>query len=116
MNNNKDREIILSISSSPGSFGETVHNALYSIHKINYFYKALKITNLENAVKGIRYLGVRGCSVSMPFKEQILELLDNIDEEAMFAGAVNTVVNTDSALTGFNTDIWGATQSLNKLR
>ena len=48
--NDKKTEICISISSSPGTFGETVHNAGYKYHKLNYLYKAIKA--IQGSFKG----------------------------------------------------------------
>jgi shikimate dehydrogenase len=114
MLNNK-REICLSISSKPGAFGETVHNAGYNYQKLNFFYKAVEVVDLENTVKAIKLLQIKGCSVSMPFKEEIIEYIDMLDEDAKKAGAVNTILNDNNVLKGFNTDIFGAFKALDIL-
>lgn len=106
------KEIFLSISTNPGTFGETVHNAGYNYHGINFFYKAIKVVDLKNAIEAIKSLQIRGCSVSMPFKEKIIEYLDIVNEDAKNIGAVNTVLNINSVLTGFNTDVFGAFKAL----
>ena len=114
MLNNK-REICLSISSKPGTFGETVHNAGYNYQGLNFFYKAVKVVELENTVKAIKLLQVKGCSVSMPFKEKIIDYMDILDEDAKKTGAVNTILNENNVLKGFNTDIFGAFKALEAL-
>jgi len=61
---------------------------------------------------GVRALGIRGCSVSMPFKEAVIPHLDALNEDARVIGAVNTVVNEAGHLTGYNTDVIGARVAL----
>ena len=52
-------------------------------------------TDIEGAIAGVRALGIRGCSVSMPFKQAVIPLMDDMDHSAAVIGAVNTIVNTD---------------------
>jgi shikimate dehydrogenase len=68
---------------------------------------------LEQAVRGIAALGLRGCNVTTPHKQAIFPLLDRVDDLARRIGAVNTVVvEKDGTLTGFNNDGNGFIQSL----
>lgn len=116
MINKEKPEVCISISSSPGTFGETVHNSSYRFHNINFLYKAIKTKNLRSTVNSIRELNVRGCSVSMPFKEKIIKYLDKVDPLAKKVGAVNTILNTNKKLVGFNTDVYGASKALSHLK
>ncbi len=77
-----------------------------------YVYVAFGIKNTREAVLAMRYLGIRGLGVSMPHKIDIMQYLDAIDETAAQIGAVNTVVNDDGCLTGYNTDWSGAVRAL----
>lgn len=67
-------------------------------------YKAFTTTDLAAAIAGIRALGIRGCGVSMPYKEACLELVDEVDGSAEAIGSVNTIVNTAGQLRAYNTD------------
>ncbi|RFC88745.1 hypothetical protein DZ694_29695, partial [Klebsiella pneumoniae] len=62
-------------------------------------YKAFTTKDIEAAVKGVRALGIRGCAVSMPFKESCIPFLDAIDPSAKVIDSVNTIVNDDGKLT-----------------
>jgi len=68
--------------------------------------------NLEEAVKGLRALSVKGFNVTVPHKERVTEFLDFLSQEAELLGAVNTVKNEDGELTGYNTDAEGFLRSL----
>ncbi len=70
------------------------------------------VSNLVQAVQGLRGLNLGGVSVTIPFKEEIFPLLDEIDEQARTIGAVNTVVNREGRLWGTNTDWQGAVVAL----
>jgi shikimate dehydrogenase len=71
---------------------------------LNYLYKAFTTTDLKSAIAGIRALAIRGCAISMSFKEEVMQYLDHIDPSAARIHAVNTIVNDDGVLRGFNTD------------
>jgi len=107
--------ICISISGKPGNFGKIVHNAGYEALDLNWIYIPFEVTNLRDAIKGIRSLGIRGCSVSMPFKEKVIKYLDEIDPIAKQIGAVNTIVNKNGILKGYNTDYIGFKKSFEKL-
>ena len=94
----------MSLSARPSNFGTSFHNYLYRELNLNYLYKAFRTTSLEDAIRGIRALGIRGCAISMPYKEAVIPLLDKIDPSAGRIKAVNTIVNDSGVLTGFNTD------------
>ena len=111
----KDTQLCVSIASQPGNFGTTIHNTAFQACGLNYIYKSFGITDLENAVEGLRAFGIRGCGVSMPYKEKIIPLLDEIDQEAAAIGAINTVVNTKGLLKGYNTDVYGVDVAIDKL-
>ena len=111
----KDTVVCISISERPSNFGTTVHNAAYRACSLNYIYKAFAVTDVAGAITAVRALGIRGCSVSMPFKETIIQFLDMLDETASTIGAVNTVVNSNGVLTGFNTDAYGAEMALRSI-
>ena len=101
---NKDTQLCMSLASRPVNFGTRLHNFLYAAMNLNYMYKAFTTTDLKSAVAGIRALAIRGCAISMPFKEDVMQYLDHIDPSAERIRAVNTIVNDDGVLTGFNTD------------
>ena len=69
MHPNKDTQLCMSLSARPGNFGLRFHNHLYEQLGLNFYYKAFSSQDLPGAIGGIRALGVRGCRVSMPFKE-----------------------------------------------
>jgi shikimate dehydrogenase len=71
---------------------------------------------LPGALSAMRTLGIRGFGVSMPFKLQVLPLLDRLDDTATRIGAVNTIVNDDGELVGHNTDWVGATRAIEEQR
>lgn len=96
------------------SLSPAMQNAAFRHLALDYCYVAFSVRpeGLADAVKGVRALGIGGLNVTVPHKERILPLLDEVDAEASFIGAVNTVVNRHGVLRGFNTDGRGFLQSL----
>jgi shikimate dehydrogenase len=101
-----DREtrLCMSLSGRPGNFGTRFHNFLYRELRLNFVYKAFTTRDLPAAIGGIRALGIRGCAISIPFKEACVPLMDALDPTAAAIGAVNTIVNDDGHLRAYNTD------------
>ena len=102
---NKDTRVCISLAGRPSNLGTRFHNSLYAELGLDFLYKAFSTDDLEGAVRGVRALGFRGCSVSMPFKTAIIPMLDAIEDSAADIDAVNTVVNDGGVLTGSNTDV-----------
>lgn len=106
MVNRIDRDTLLCISlaARPGNHGNRFHNFLYDALGLNYVYKSFTSSDIGATIGGIRSLGIRGASVSMPYKESCMAFLDRIDPSAAVIDSVNTIVNDDGVLTGYNTD------------
>lgn len=96
------------------SLSPAMHNLAFDKLGLNYAYLAFEVGNeeLEDAVKGMRALNVKGFNVSMPNKMKILPYLDELADSAKFSGAVNTVVNVDGKFVGHSTDGMGYTRNL----
>jgi len=101
---NKDMSVCISLAGRPSNLGTRFHNFLYDELGLNFIYKAFTTDDIEGAVRGIRALGIRGCSVSMPFKEAVIPLVDVMEDSAAAIESVNTIVNDDGVLTASNTD------------
>lgn len=101
---NRDTQLCISLAGRPGNFGTRFHNYLYQKLAINYLYKAFTTTDLAAAINGIRALAIRGCAVSMPFKEVCIPYLDELDYSASSIQSVNTIVNSNGYLKAYNTD------------
>lgn len=110
---NKDTKICISIAELPGTFGKKFHNEAYEKLRVNFAYIPLKVApnQLESMMQLVR-TNFRGCSVSMPHKIEVMQYLNNLDESAEKVGAVNTILNEDGVLTGFNTDYYGIKTAL----
>ncbi len=88
-----------------------LHNAAFAVLGLNALYLAFETRDIEGAMTGMRALGLKGLSVTRPFKSEVIPWLDEVEEQAGQIGAVNTVVNQGGRLTGFNTDADGALQA-----
>ncbi|MBI1937613.1 MAG: shikimate dehydrogenase [Ignavibacteriales bacterium] len=97
------------------SFSPLMHNISFELSGLNYIYLPfdVPVSSLKDALKGMIALGIKGFNVTLPLKEKILPLLKDASEEANIIGAVNTVVNEDGILRGYNTDVTGIIESLN---
>ncbi len=100
------------------TYSPFIHNIAFDIKKLDYLYLPFDVpaANLGNAVKGMVALGIKGFNVTIPHKVNIMQLLNNISDEAAGVGAVNTVVNDLGRLSGYNTDVYGVLKSLDKFK
>ena len=94
------------------SLSPAMHNAAFAAAGINGVYLAFAVRDIAGCMAGIRALGIRGLSVTIPHKSAVIPHLDDLDERAKEIGAVNTVVNRDGRLIGYNTDAAGALKAL----
>lgn len=102
---NRDTTVCISLSGRPSNHGIKFHNYLYEKFGLDFLYKAMTTSDIEAAIGGVRALGIRGCSVSMPFKQAVIPLVNEVDHSAEVIGAVNTIVNTEGYLHAYNTDV-----------
>jgi shikimate dehydrogenase len=100
------------------SFSPLMHNIAFEISGLNFIYLPFDVpsNSLKDVMKGMIALGIKGFNVTLPLKEKILPLLKDVSEEANIIGAVNTVVNDDGILRGYNTDVAGVVESLNPFK
>lgn len=101
---NKDTKLCISLAARPSNIGTRFHNHLYEVLGLDFIYKAFTTTDIAAAIGGVRALGIRGCSVSMPFKEDVIALVDDVEPSAQAIHSVNTIVNDDGYLRASNTD------------
>lgn len=97
------------------SLSPLMHQAALDALGIPARYVAFCVQNLTAAVQGIRGLNLRGVSVTLPFKTEVMDLLDGVEAGARAIGAVNTIVNDHGRLTGFNTDGTGLIRDLREV-
>ncbi len=100
------------------TYSPFIHNITLELKKMDYIYLPFDVpaANLKNAVKGMVALGIKGFNVTIPHKENIMQLMNNISEEASIIGSINTVVNELGKLTGYNTDVNGILETLNPFK
>ena len=95
------------------SLSPIMHNAAFKRMKIDAHYVPFCVKIVEEAVRGIRGLDIRGVSVTIPFKTTVMPYLDEVDESSLRIGAVNTILNDGNGrLKGFNTDWIGLNRDL----
>jgi len=96
------------------SISPFIHNRAFEATNTNGVYLAWEVegTDLAETVANIRRYQMFGINLSMPYKEQVIPYLDQLSEEARLIGAVNTVVNREGTLIGYNTDGKGFFKSL----
>lgn len=110
MNINFNTQLCISLAQRPSNFGTNLFNAAFAAARLNFLYKAFALPpeHLAEAVAAMRTLDIRGCGISMPFKEEAMRYVDTLDPWARRIGAINTIVNTRGYLKGYNTDAVGA--------
>lgn len=91
------------------SFSPRMHNFISELMNNDYVYSAFHVTreNVADAMRAIKALGIRGINVTAPHKMAVMEYIDEISDDARLMGSVNTVVNRDGKLYGYNTDSEG---------
>jgi shikimate dehydrogenase len=96
------------------SLSPAIQNAAFNHLKLDFVFLAFRVkaAELEDAMRGMRGLGIHGLNVTMPHKKAVTSFLDEVDPTAKFLGAVNTILNDNGRLCGFNTDGVGALKAL----
>lgn len=96
------------------SMSPDIHNDAFEKENIEAVYHHFHVTKegLNDAVKGMKALGIEGFNITIPHKTSIIPFLDEVDELALAIGAVNTVVNKNGRFIGYNTDGNGFFKSL----
>ena len=91
-----------------------MHNAAFEALKLDYVFLAFKVKSaeVENAIRGMRALGIHGLNVTMPHKNAVIKYLDEVDPAGKTIASANTILNKDGRLLGFNTDGIGALNAL----
>lgn len=101
---NKDTIIYGSFSQNPGNNGCKFFNNKFKKHKINAIYKSFYSDNIKNSIQAAKTLNFGGFAVSMPFKTEILKYVNPVLHEDEKIGAINTVINIEGELLGYNLD------------
>jgi len=112
--NGKTKIIGLIGENIENSLSPLIHNQIIFKYSLNFCYLPFQVaeTDLGEVIQGIRALNIRGVNITFPYKEKVIEFLDEVEESARRIGAVNTIVNNKGILTGYNTDVIGFKKSL----
>lgn len=97
------------------SMSPAMHNAAFRQVGIDAVYLPFEVSHIEEAISGMKALGIKGASVTHPFKTVMLKLIDHTDDTARRIGAVNTLLFTGAGIRGANTDWVGAVTCLENL-
>ena len=109
---NKDTEIYCSFAKNAGNTGCQMMNTAFYYYGLNKIYKSFSIDNIGNAVDAVRTLDIKGFAITMPFKTQVLDYVDEIPYAIKDIGAANTVINNGGYLIAYNTDYLAALKYL----
>jgi len=109
---NKDTEIYCSFAKIAGNTGCQIMNTAFYYYGLNKIYKSFSVDSIEDAVKAVRTLNIKGFAVTMPYKVEILRYVDKTTDEIDNIGAANTVINNGGILEAYNTDYLAAEQIL----
>lgn len=96
------------------SLSPIMHNDWFAKYKLNYLYLAFDVLpqNLKSAVNSIKTLNIVGVNITVPHKIEVMKYIDEIDDSAKQIGSVNTIVNKNNKLYGYNTDWQGFIEDL----
>ena len=101
---NKDTEIYCSFSSNPGNNGCIFFNSEFKELNMNAIYKSFYSDDIKKSIEAVKSLDIKGFALSMPFKIEALDYVDEVEDSVRKIGSINTVVNKDGYLKGYNTD------------
>lgn len=99
------------------SFSPKLHNKAFAKAGIDGVYVAFTANEqtIGDAIAAVKTLETRGCSLTMPNKLACIPYLDHIDPTAQMIGSINTLVNNDGVITGYNTDGFGFLRSFEEM-
>lgn len=111
---NNKTSLCISLASIPGNTGALLHNSAYKIHQLNYIYIPIKCNDHRKAYSILKNLNFKGCSLSMPLKQKLVDKLDGLDFISRKTKSVNTVLKKNNKLYGYNTDYYALERVLKK--
>ena len=96
------------------SISPVFQQAAFDYLKLNVEYKIWETSSsdFQEVVQNLRKVECLGANITIPYKEEVIEYLDDLDPKAKLIGAVNTIVKNNNKLIGYNTDAFGFIQSI----
>lgn len=110
----KDTLIYGSFAKTAGNTGCIFFNSAFFRFKINAIYKSFPVNNIEKAILAARILNFKGFAITMPFKKDAINYVDELNNEVKEIGATNTILNNEGILRAYNTDYLAAKYFLEK--
>lgn len=97
-----------SLSQYPGKTGEYYYRRMFAIHRLPYTYTALKCIDIQKDLTNLIKKNAAGISVSMPFKQSVIQYLDHCHPDVIQFNSCNTIKIENNKTYGYNTDVYGA--------
>jgi shikimate dehydrogenase len=113
----KDTEIYCSFARTAGNTGCQMMNTAFYYYGLNKIYKSFSVDSIEDVVKSVKTLNIKGFAITMPYKTQVLNCMgaqDSCVDNVVEIGAANTILNDNGILTAYNTDSYAATIFLDR--
>ena len=111
----KNTDVYCSFAKTAGNTGCQMMNTAFHYYRLNKIYKSFSVDNIKDAVDAVRTLNIKGFAITMPFKVDVLDYVDEVSDEVAKIGAANTVINNDGHLKAFNTDYIAAKTVLHEV-
>ena len=112
---NKDTEIYCSFAETAGNTGCQMMNTAFYYYGLNKIYKSFSVKSIEDAVNSVKTLDIKGFAITMPYKIDVLNYVDDMSDDVKEIGAANTILNFNNGfLHAYNTDAYAATTMLDK--
>ena len=106
---NKDTEIYCSFAETAGNTGCQMMNTSFHYYGLNKIYKSFSVKSIEDAINAVKTLDIKGFAITMPFKIEVLNYVNDMSDDVKEIGAANTVLNFNNGfLHAYNTDAYAA--------
>ena len=112
---NKDTEIYCSFAKQAGNTGCQMMNTAFYYYGLNKIYKSFSVDNIEDAINSVKTLGIKGFAITMPYKIEVLDYVDELDDSVKKIKSANTVINDNGKLIAYNTDYYAAKTMLSEI-
>jgi shikimate dehydrogenase len=112
---NKDTEIYCSFAKQAGNTGCQMMNTSFYYYGLNKIYKSFSVDNIEDAINSVKTLDIKGFAITMPYKIEVLDYVDELDDSVKKIQSANTVINDNGKLIAYNTDYYAAKTMLSEI-